>query len=126
MGMEWANRVVDQELHQRPCRHALAPVLPSDPIADLSFTGLVPAHDITGHPSVEEDRLHGDGLVAKDLGPVRHEPFLVSGGEGGHAVCFRVALVFEEDPQVAVDTVPQSHVTCGGVWDRDGRSVLTA
>jgi hypothetical protein len=98
------------ELLKRTCRKALAPELPSDPVADETPPLLLPAPDVAGHLALVDDRLLRQRVVGKEPPPVRVEGLAVAGREGRHPVRLGLALVLEERVEVAVDDFPQNTV----------------
>jgi hypothetical protein len=99
------------EYSERLCGDTLAPVFPSDLVADLSFAILLEALYVSGHLPVKEDGLLGDALVGQDLGPVRSECVPIPGREICHTIRHRVPLVLKEDGEVFLDHVAQHYVS---------------
>ena len=110
MSMEGTGLHLAQERRQRPGGDALAPVVPSNPVADFSQAVLFKAHDVADHMPVEDDGLLGDSLVSQDPGPVRRERIPVPGGDAGHRVRLGVQLMFEENREVILCHVPQQKI----------------
>src|SRR6478609_2892075 len=98
------------ELLKRTCRKALAPELPSDPVADETPPLLLPTPDVAGHLALVDDRLLRQRVVGKEPPPVRVEGLTVAGGKGGHPARFGLVLVLEERVEVAFDHFPQNTV----------------
>src|SRR5215212_11171782 len=124
IGVEGASLLEVQQLRERPCGDAPAPVFLADPVADLPFAGVHEAHDVAGHLPLVEDRLLHNGLVAQDSVPVRQERYLVPCGKISHAGRFRVELVFEEYGEVAFRHVPQHDIVLRRVPCASGYVIL--
>jgi hypothetical protein len=110
VGIQRARLDVTQKLRQRPGSDSPAPEALADPVTDERSARLLEAHDVSGHLSVEKDRLLRDGRVGQDLRPVSHECFPVPGRERGHPDRVPVELLFEEDGEVALRDVAQPDV----------------
>jgi hypothetical protein len=105
---------VRDEFSQRRGGDALAPEVSSDPVADQSLVGLLVAGDEAGQLAVDDDCLVERVRIGEDSRrPVGHEGIAVSRRERGHGRGDGIALVLEEDGQVAFFDVAQ----CDG-WAR--------
>ena len=81
-----------------------------EPVADEPPPVLLPAADVPGDLSFEDDRLRRERLVAEDPLPVSVERLAVPSGEVGHARGLGIPLVLEEDREVGLDYVTkQAH-----------------
>jgi hypothetical protein len=104
--------VTSQEFVERQAGNTSPPILPADPVTNQTFAVSFPAGYVAGHLIVDHNRPRFIGRVPEDLvPPMGHESVPFPGRESRHRGRLPVALMLEEDWEVALHYVTKHRRT---------------
>src|SRR5262249_38684 len=95
-GVERALGHLRAEIRERSRRVPAAPVGATDPVSDGALAVGDPAADVPHDASILDDRARDQGVVRKELRPMRVVGRAVAAGERRHGACPRIILLPDE------------------------------